>query len=130
MGSEPASALPPLQAHLRCTILLVNDDVLIRMSAAEMLKDLDHQPIEAASAGKALEILRAGTVVDLVITDQAMPGMSGTQLAAEIRATWPDLPVVIATGYAELPEDRGRRLPRPTSPTARMISPPPSIARC
>jgi CheY-like chemotaxis protein len=119
MGSEPASAVPPLQEHPRCTILLVDDDALIRLSAAEMLKDLDHHPIEAASGGQALEILRAGTVVDLVITDQAMPGMSGTQLAAEIRATWPALPVVIATGYAELAEDRGPQLPRLDKPYGR-----------
>jgi CheY-like chemotaxis protein len=38
------------------------------------------------------------------MTDQAMPGMTGTQLVAEIRASWPDLPVVIATGYPELPK--------------------------
>jgi CheY-like chemotaxis protein len=41
-----------------------------------------------------------------------MPGMTGTQLAAKISATWPDLPVIIATGYAELPEGSDRKLPR------------------
>ncbi len=45
-----------------------------------------------------------GRRVDLVITDQAMPGMTGLQLASAIRQTWPGLPVVLATGYAELPE--------------------------
>ena len=117
MGSEPAPAVPPLQAHRRCTILLVDDDALIRMAASEMLKDLDHEAIATASGLQALEILQAGTAVDLVITDQAMPGMSGTQLTAEIYAVpRPDLPVVIATGYAELPEDRDRRLPRLDKP--------------
>jgi CheY-like chemotaxis protein len=81
-----------------------------------MLKDLGHRVIEAASGSRALEILRAGAAVDLVITDQAMPGMTGTQLAAEIQAAWPELAVIIATGYAELPEDRDRRLPRLDKP--------------
>jgi CheY-like chemotaxis protein len=95
---------------------LVDDDALISMATSEMLKDLGHRVIEAPSGSKALEILRTGTAVDVVITDQAMPGMTGTQLAAEIRAAWPDLPVIIATGYAELPEDRDRKLPRLDKP--------------
>ena len=110
----PAAA-PPQQLR-PCTILLVDDDALISMATSEMLKDLGHRVIEAPSGSKALEILRTGTAVDVVITDQAMPGMTGTQLAAEIRAAWPGLPVIIATGYAELPEDRDRKLPRLDKP--------------
>jgi CheY-like chemotaxis protein len=109
------AATPPPQPR-PCSILLVDDDALISMATSEMLKDLGHRVIEAASGGKALEILGAGAAVDVVITDQAMPGMTGTQLAAEIQAAWPDLPVIIATGYAELPEDRDRRLPRLDKP--------------
>jgi PAS domain S-box-containing protein len=110
----PAAA-PPQQLR-PCTILLVDDDALISMATSEMLKDLGHRVIESPSGSKALEVLRTGTAVDVVITDQAMPGMTGTQLAAEIRAAWPDLPVIIATGYAELPEDRDRKLPRLDKP--------------
>jgi CheY-like chemotaxis protein len=109
-------AAPPAQQLRPCTILLVDDDALISMATSEMLKDLGHQVFEAPSGSKALEILRAGAAVDVVITDQAMPGMTGTQLVAEIRAAWPDLPVMIATGYAELPEDRDRKLPRLDKP--------------
>ena len=98
------------------TVLLVDDDALISMATAELLNDLGHQVIEAHSARKALEILRAGAAVDLVMTDQAMPGMTGIQLAAEIRASWPDLRVVIATGYAELPKAGGLELPRLDKP--------------
>jgi CheY-like chemotaxis protein len=47
-----------------------------------------------------------------------MPGMRGTQLAAEIRASWPDLPVILATGYADLPKDSGLRLPLLRKPFA------------
>ncbi|HSA80855.1 MAG TPA: ATP-binding protein, partial [Geminicoccaceae bacterium] len=110
-GPPAITALPlaAAPAQLRpCTILLVDDDALISMATSEMLKDLGHRVIEAPSGGRALEILGAGAAVDVVITDQAMPGMTGTQLAARIRAAWPDLPVIIATGYAELPEDRDR----------------------
>jgi CheY-like chemotaxis protein len=81
-----------------------------------MLKDLGHRVIEAPSGRRALEILRAGTAVDLVMTDQAMPGMTGTQLAAEIREAWPDLPILLASGYAELPANDGPDLPRLRKP--------------
>lgn len=94
-----------------CTVLLVDDDALISMATSEMLKDLGHRVVEAPSAGAALDILRAGTAVDVVLSDEAMPGMRGTQLAAEIRASWPELPVILATGYAELPKDSELKLP-------------------
>ena len=81
------------------------------MATGEMLKDLGHQVVEAPSGSKALEILRAGTPVDLVVSDEAMPNMRGTQLAAAIRASWPDLPIILATGYAELPKGSELELP-------------------
>jgi CheY-like chemotaxis protein len=68
-----------------------------------MLDDLGHQVFEASSAHQALEILRRESGVELVITDQAMPRMTGLQLIHEIKDTWPDLPVILATGFAELP---------------------------
>ena len=108
-------AMPAPQPH-PCTVLLVEDDALISMATADILKDLGHRVIEAASASKALQILRAGSSVDIVVTDQAMPGMTGTQLATAIRAAWPDLPVVLATGYAELAGDGGPELPRLDKP--------------
>jgi CheY-like chemotaxis protein len=90
---------------------LVDDDALISMATCAMLKDLGHRVVEAPSGSKALDILRSGTPVDLVVSDEAMPNMRGTQLAAEIRAAWPDLPIILATGYAELPKGSGLRLP-------------------
>ncbi len=86
------------------------------MATADILKDLGHRVIEASSASKALQILRSGTEVDVVVTDQAMPGMTGTQLAAAIREVWPGLPVILATGYAELPDEGGAELPRLDKP--------------
>ena len=76
-----------------------------------MLEDLGHNVIEASSGARALEALRAGAKVDVVITDYAMPGMTGTELAQQIGRTWPDLPVILATGYAELPKGIATRLP-------------------
>jgi CheY-like chemotaxis protein len=52
----------------------------------------------------------------VVITDHAMPGMTGTELARQIRQTWPGLPVVLATGYAELPNGEDPGLPRLSKP--------------
>jgi len=92
-------------------VLLVDDDALISMATSAMLKDLGHQAIEAPSAAQALDNLRSGTPVDVVLSDEAMPGMRGTQLAAEIRTSWPELPVILATGYAELPKDSALQLP-------------------
>jgi PAS domain S-box-containing protein len=93
--TTPATLVPSL------TILAVDDDALVLMNTVAMLEDLGHTAFEAYSAKEALEILRREDSVDLVITDQAMPNMSGTQLAQAIKIEWPDMPVVLATGYAD-----------------------------
>ena len=85
-------------------------------TTSSMLADLGHEVREAPSGKAALEILHAGAVVDLVLTDQAMPGMTGMQLAAQIRTIWPELPVMLRTGYAELPDRQGLKLPRLVKP--------------
>ena len=64
---------------------------------------------------EALDILRRQKI-DLVVTDQAMPHMTGAQLADAIRAEWPNLPVILATGYAELPGGQGKDLPKLPKP--------------
>ena len=98
------------------TVLLVEDDALILMSTTEMLKDLGHTVIEAHSGPEALRILRSGEKVDIVVTDQGMPDMTGMQLADNIRGSWPDLPILLATGYAELPKNAGPTLTRLSKP--------------
>ncbi len=84
-------------------ILAVDDDGLVLMNTAAMLEELGHTVFEANSGPDALEILRKNPSIDLIITDQAMPRMTGVQLAQAARADFPDLPVILATGYAELP---------------------------
>jgi signal transduction histidine kinase len=88
-----------------CTVLVVDDDALVATGTAAMLEDLGHTVVEANSAADALKLLDDGQRVDLVITDHAMPGMSGTELARLLKSRYPALGVVIASGYAELPAD-------------------------
>jgi signal transduction histidine kinase len=110
----PPTAAPPI-GH--CKVLLVDDDLLVMTGISAMLEDLGHTPIEAHSGAEALGKLAAGVEVDVVITDHAMPGMTGLQLARSIQEKYSGLPIILATGYAELPADPQslgiQRLPKP-----------------
>ena len=90
-------------------ILAVDDDPLVLTNTTAMLEELGHHVIEASSGPQALELLR-DREVDLIITDHAMPVMTGMQLAAIVRTERPEIPIVLATGYAELP--RRSKLPK------------------
>lgn len=103
-------------AHRPLRILMVDDDPLISMSSVDMLEDLGHEVVPAYSGAKALELLQAGRTFDLLITDFAMPKMNGGQLAHAARRLHPSLPILLATGYAELPEEDDLRLPRLSKP--------------
>ena len=98
------------------TILVVDDDPLIASSTINMLEDLGHTVIEANSAKRALEILDGGQTVDLLITDHAMPEMTGIELAEVAKARWPNLPILLATGFADLPAGQSLRIPRLSKP--------------
>jgi CheY-like chemotaxis protein len=97
-------------------VLVVDDDPLIVAGTTAMLEDVGHVVQEASSAARALEMLRQGAEVDLVLTDHAMPGMTGSELARQIRQSWPTLPIILATGYAELPNGEDPGLPRLSKP--------------
>jgi PAS domain S-box-containing protein len=90
----------PVERHLR--VLAVDDDRLVLFNTAAMLEDLGHTVAEATSGEEALELLKQQSF-DLVIADQAMPKMTGVQLMGAIREHWPNLPVILASGYAEIP---------------------------
>jgi PAS domain S-box-containing protein len=96
----------------RLKVLVVDDDVLVAMNTTAMLEDLGHEAVEVHSGRQALETLETIPGFDLVITDQAMPQMTGSELVTAARAKWPDLRVILATGYAELPEGADKDLPR------------------
>jgi PAS domain S-box-containing protein len=115
--TSPAAEAEPVEAVAeskgrRLRILVVDDDVLVAMNTTAMLEDLGHEAVEVHSGRQALETLETTNGFDLVITDQAMPQMTGSQFVTEARVKWPDLPVILATGYAELPDDADRTLAR------------------
>jgi len=85
------------------TVLVVDDDVLVCAGTAAMLEDLGHTVLEAHSGAEALALLQSGRQIDLLITDQLMPKMTGTELIQIVRERWSDLCVILATGYAEQP---------------------------
>ena len=101
VAKEP-EAPAPVQ---NLTVLVVDDDPLVLTNMAAMLDDLGHTVFEAASARDALAILRRESTIQLVLTDQAMPQITGLQLIEKIKSGWPKLPVILATGFAELPPD-------------------------
>ena len=70
-----------------------------------MLEELGHKVYTASSGAEAMEVLHRGAHVDLIVSDQAMPHMTGIQLAELVKEAWPDTAFVIATGYAELPSN-------------------------
>lgn len=97
------------------TVLLVDDEELVRLSTADMLADLGYEVVEADSAESALRLVDAGTSFDLLTTDHLMPGMSGTELVRQLRARKLSVPVLIVSGYAEI-EELASDLPRLTKP--------------
>ncbi len=84
-------------------ILLVDDDLLIAMSSADMIMDLGHEVVEVHSGAEALDVLLKGEAFDMMITDYSMPGMNGAELIKNAKQLRPNLPVLLATGYADLP---------------------------
>ncbi len=101
---------PPL------VVLAVDDDPLVLTNTAAMLEEFGHTCHAVSSAKQALEILESGVAIDLVITDQIMPHMTGLQLARIVRSKWPDVALVLATGYAEIEEDETVSVPRLAKP--------------
>jgi len=100
---KPVASSPPL-GHLR--VLVVEDDALIRLSAADMLANLGHSVIEAANASEALALLEAHAV-DILLTDIGLPGLSGSELAARAGQLVPGLRVVFASGRDAVPDAAG-----------------------
>jgi CheY-like chemotaxis protein len=114
---EVETAVPVTQSVKRSAVILfVDDDPLIAMSTVEMLEDLGHSVIGANSGLHALDILKSEQPIDLMMTDHAMPGMTGLELAAATRQVRPSLPILLATGYAELPDGAQLNLPRLAKP--------------
>jgi CheY-like chemotaxis protein len=82
------------------SILVVEDEVLIRLLMAEALRDEGYQIVEAATADEGMAVLQSGQAIDLIITDVRMPGqIDGLQLAAQAKRYDPNRPVIIVSGH-------------------------------
>jgi len=103
-------------AKRQLCVLAVDDDSLVLANVSAMLEDLGHRVIAVGSGAKAIEVIEVSPEIDVLITDQAMPAMTGIQLINAIRARRPGLPVILATGYAELPQGVAASIGRLSKP--------------
>ena len=94
------------------TILAVDDDAIILMNTAALLEDMSHTVFEATSADEAIDLFRSHPEIELIITDYAMPGKNGMQLAEQVSAERPGMPVILATGYGEISSDSSFKIQR------------------
>ncbi len=98
------------------SILLVDDDDLVRAGAAAMLEAAGHTVIQFASGARALDYLNSGGVCDVLVTDQRMPCMTGAELVRRARASRADLPAVLITGFTNAADTGADGLPRLAKP--------------
>lgn len=84
------------------TILVVEDDAIVRMLIVDVLEEFEYEVLEAVDGPQALEFLNNQSAsIDLMMTDMGLPGMDGKELAVKARELRPALPVLFASGYAE-----------------------------
>jgi PAS domain S-box-containing protein len=122
-GQADAPAPAPVAAARQLSVLLVDDDEIVRETTVAMLDTLGHRAIAAESGRAALELLVARSDIDAAIIDYAMPEMNGLDLAAHIRRRWPGLPILFITGFADpgrlaAESAAGRVLQKPFRPAA------------
>ncbi|HEX6833233.1 MAG TPA: ATP-binding protein [Rudaea sp.] len=105
-----------VMAAVGCVVLVVDDDALVLHATSALLDDSGYRVVEAGSVGEAIELIESRDDIKVVVTDYAMPGRNGLHLAEYLQKTRPRLPVILATGYAELadrPPPNTRRLTKP-----------------
>jgi len=92
----------------RPLLLVVEDDPSLREVTCRILRRRGFETLDAPGAAEALALLAThGAEVRLVLTDVLMPGMSGGELAASVRRNFPDLPIILMSGFHEDPHVRG-----------------------
>jgi CheY-like chemotaxis protein len=85
--------------HFLGVVLLVEDEPLVRLVAADILVDADFRVMEAANAEEALTVLQAGVEVDVLLSDVEMPpGVNGYELARQVHEHWPSTEILITSG--------------------------------
>jgi signal transduction histidine kinase len=112
------AAEPTRSVGRRLSVLLVDDEDIVRVATAEMIRDLGHDVEEAGSGAEALASLENGLSVDVLVTDYMMPGMDGAMLARRVKKTHPELPILLITGYTGHTEEV-LHLPRLAKPFGR-----------
>ncbi len=92
----------PFMSAVTSTILVVEDDAIVRMLIVDVLEELEFSVLEAADAEEALAVVQNDDqTIDLMMTDVGLPDMDGKQLASKVRELRPTLPILFASGYAE-----------------------------
>jgi PAS domain S-box-containing protein len=100
---------PEVEAsHNGGRVLVVEDNADVRNFAVDLLSDLGFEAEVADSAQAALEILSAGSRFDVIFSDVVMPGMSGIEFAHLVREQWPEVPIVLTSGYSHVLVEEGR----------------------
>jgi CheY-like chemotaxis protein len=92
---------PELAARVRRVVMVVEDEIWIRLMIADFLRDADFEVIECISADEAVDLLRGGTRVSIIFSDVQLPGsMDGVALAEFVHTKFPDRPVLLTSGNA------------------------------
>jgi CheY-like chemotaxis protein len=97
--SADVTVFPAQPEH--STVLLVDDDEAVRSTTGMILETMGYSVVEAESGREALERLTGDDAIDLLLTDVAMPGMNGPELARQVRVLRPVMPIVFFSGYAD-----------------------------
>jgi PAS domain S-box-containing protein len=114
----------PVVSSRRRVALVIEDEALVRMFILDQLQELGFEVIEAGSAAEGLRAARSHRHVDVAIVDRGLPDRDGLEVVAELRTQLPSLPVIVATGYGDLPEHAALR----NDPHIRFMSKPYDIA--
>jgi CheY-like chemotaxis protein len=104
VSAETGPGIRSLQPHAAAgeTVLVVEDEAVVRLLIVEVLEELGYVPLEAVDAASGLRVLRSAARIDLLVTDVGLPGgMNGRQLADAARQIRPELKVLFITGYAQ-----------------------------
>jgi CheY-like chemotaxis protein len=100
--SAPGHAGATLSAHERVHVLVVEDELVIRMLISDALRDEGYNVIEAFNGDEAVDILNAGLAVDLIVSDVRMPGsLDGLGLLDFARQHFPVLPIILTSGHLQ-----------------------------
>ena len=90
-------------SHIPPIVLVVEDEMLLRMRVVDMVEDAGYISLEAVDADEALGILKSRSDIALLFTDIQMPGsMNGLQLAHAVHAHWPPIKIILASGQLNL----------------------------